>query len=119
MDVHRNRTIRGITGPRTQNRGGGSNARLLTIVAVLAVLFALIIGVLLHFHIPSNSAGLAAQTVCSGTFVSGRNAEDVFTQDVLPQSPTFALVSNLGRSLWPLSDCQVPWAVLTPSDAAP
>lgn len=67
---------------------------LLTIVAVLAVLFALIIGVLLYFHIPSNSAGLAAQTVCSGTFVSGRNAEDVFTQDVLPQSPALALVST-------------------------
>ena len=43
--------------------------------------------VLLFFHIPSNGAGLAAQTVCSGTFVSGRNAEDVFTEDVLPQSP--------------------------------
>lgn len=67
---------------------------LLGILAFILILFALIVGVLLYFHIPSNSAGLAAQTVCSGTFVSGRNAEDVFTQDVLPQSPALSVIST-------------------------
>ena len=67
---------------------------LITIGVIIVLLIALIVGVLLYFNIPSNSAGLAAQTVCSGTFVSGRNADDVFTQDVLPQSPALSIVST-------------------------
>ena len=67
---------------------------LIAIAAVIVFLLALIITVLLYFRIPSNSAGLAAQTVCSGTFVSGRNADDVFTQDVLPQSPALSIVKT-------------------------
>ena len=80
------------TEPRKPRRW--IKAILITILAIVVFLIALIIGVLLFFHIPSNSAGLAAQTVCSGTFVSGRNAEDVFTQDVLPQSPALSVVST-------------------------
>ncbi|MGV1037041.1 MAG: serine hydrolase domain-containing protein [Candidatus Nanopelagicales bacterium] len=67
---------------------------IITIVTVIVVLLALIIGALLWFQIPTNSAGLAAQTVCAGTFTSGRNADDVFTQDVLPQSPALSVVST-------------------------
>lgn len=66
---------------------------IITIISVFVVLFAVVVGVLLYFHIPTNSAGLAAQTVCSGTYVSGRNAQDVFTEDVLPQSPALSVVS--------------------------
>ncbi|HAM23194.1 MAG TPA: hypothetical protein DCQ04_13190 [Actinobacteria bacterium] len=80
------------TEPRKPRRW--IKATLITILAIVVFLVALIVGVLLFFHIPSNSAGLAAQTVCSGTFVSGRNAEDVFTQDVLPQSPALSVVST-------------------------
>lgn len=65
----------------------------IAIIAFFVVLFAIILGVLLYFHIPSNSAGLAAQTVCSGTYVSGRDTQTVFTDDVLPQSPALSVVS--------------------------
>ncbi|MGB3675273.1 MAG: hypothetical protein WA988_12610, partial [Candidatus Nanopelagicales bacterium] len=51
---------------------------IIAIVAFFVLLFAIVLGVLLYFNIPTNSAGLAAQTVCSGTFVSGRDAQTVF-----------------------------------------
>lgn len=66
----------------------------ITVVSVIVVLLVLVIGALMWFQIPTNSAGLAAQSVCSGTFTSGRNAEDVFQQDVLPQSPALSVVST-------------------------
>ncbi len=66
---------------------------IIVIVSIIVALFAVIAGVLLYFQIPSNSAGLAAQTVCSGTYVSGRDTQGVFTEDVLPQSPALSLVS--------------------------
>lgn len=66
---------------------------LIAIGALIVLLFALILGVLLYFHIPTNSAGLAAQTVCSGVYVSGRDAQAVFDDDVLPQSPALSVVS--------------------------
>lgn len=68
---------------------------LIALLALFGLLLALVVGVLLYFHVPSNSAGLAAQSVCSATFVAGRNdGQDVFTQDVVPQSPAFAVVST-------------------------
>lgn len=67
---------------------------LLIVLILIVLLVALIVGVLWYFHIPSNSAGLAAQSVCSGTFVGGRNPQDVYEQDVLPQSPALALVKT-------------------------
>ena len=67
---------------------------LISILAFIVLLFALVIGGLLHYNVPSNSAGLAAQTVCSGTFTSGRDADTVFTEDVLPQSPALSVVST-------------------------
>ena len=66
---------------------------IIAIVAFFVLLFAIVLGVLLYFNIPTNSAGLAAQTVCSGTFVSGRDAQTVFDDDVLPQSPALSVVS--------------------------
>ncbi len=66
----------------------------ITVVAVIVVLLAVVVAGLLYFKIPSNSAGLAAQTVCSGTFTSGRDAQAVYTDDVLPQSPALAVVST-------------------------
>lgn len=67
---------------------------LLAILAVILVLFGLIVFVLLYFNIPSNSAGLAAQTVCAGAYTSGRDPVTVFNDDVLPQSPALAIVST-------------------------
>ena len=46
---------------------------LIVLVGLFVLLVVLIVAVLLRFNIPTNSAGLAAQTVCAGTFVSGRD----------------------------------------------
>lgn len=67
---------------------------LLTLLILFLLLIAAVVGAVTYFQIPSNSAGLAAQTVCSGTFVSGRNPQEVFTDDVLPQSPALAAIST-------------------------
>ncbi|MFN8126300.1 MAG: serine hydrolase [Candidatus Nanopelagicales bacterium] len=67
---------------------------LLVILILLILLFATVVFVLLRYNIPSNVNGLTAQSVCSGTFVAGRNADEVFTQDVAPQSPVTSLVST-------------------------
>ena len=77
-----------------------SRARIWLVRATISigglVLFLLLVAIffLLHFNIPSNTAGLAAQTLCSAKFVSGRTDDQViFDQDIRPQSPAFALVS--------------------------
>lgn len=66
---------------------------LLVVAALIVLLLALVIAALLFFHVPSNVAGLTAQSVCSGAFVAGRDAQEVFTADVAPQSPATQLVS--------------------------
>lgn len=66
---------------------------LLTLVILIVLLLAAVVGVLWFTGIPGNSAGLTAQTVCAGTFVSGRDPQAVYTDDVLPQSPALSLVS--------------------------
>ncbi len=67
---------------------------LISVLVIILLLVAIVIGALLYFQVPSNSAGLAAQSVCSGTFVAGRDPEEVFTDDVLPQSPALAVIST-------------------------
>ncbi len=79
-------------------RGGGGLWRwlrwiLLTLLVLVVLVVAAVVGVLSFSGIPANSAGLTAQTVCAGTFVSGRDPQAVFTDDVLPQSPALSLVS--------------------------
>ncbi len=66
---------------------------LLSILILIVLLLAAVIGGLWYTGIPANSAGLAAQTVCAGTFVSGRDPQEVFTDDVLPQSPALSVIS--------------------------
>ena len=63
-------------------------------VLVLLVLVAAI-GFLWWFHIPSNAAGVVAQTVCGAKFVAGRDlpTADLVTSDVAPQSPILGVVS--------------------------
>jgi CubicO group peptidase (beta-lactamase class C family) len=67
---------------------------LLAVLLVIVLLIALVVGALLHFNIPSNASGLAAQSVCSGAFVAGRDPAAVFTEDVAPQSPAMGVVST-------------------------
>jgi len=64
-------------------------------VLVLVVLVAAV-GVLMWFHIPSNAAGVVAQTVCSAKYVSGRDlpTDAIVASDVAPQSPILAVVST-------------------------
>lgn len=66
---------------------------LITVAIIVIVLVLLIVGALWYFQIPTKASGLTAQSVCSGTFVGGRSAQDVYEQDVLPQSPALGLVS--------------------------
>ena len=90
-------TVTSSDAPQTKRGGVGRWVKriLIALVALVVVLLAVVIGGLLYFHIPTNSAGLAAQSVCSATFVAGRGQDqDVFKQDVVPQSPVFALVST-------------------------
>lgn len=76
---------------------------IIAIVILVVVLLVVVISALLFFRVPSNSAGLAAQSVCSGTFVAGRDPQEVFTDDVLPQSPALSVISyevdEAGRSV--------------------
>ena len=66
---------------------------LLTLLILVVLLIAAVVGLLWFTGIPANSAGLTAQTVCAGTFVSGRDPQAVYADDVLPQSPALSLVS--------------------------
>ena len=58
----------------------------------LLVLIMLAVGVLMHFGIPQNAAGMAAKGICSAAFVAGRPRQDLLAQDVLPASPVLALI---------------------------
>ncbi|NQU37879.1 MAG: serine hydrolase [Actinobacteria bacterium] len=66
---------------------------IITILVVLAFLVVLIVAALWWTGIPTKAAGLTAQSVCSGTFVGGRDAQNVYDEDVIPQSPALGLVS--------------------------
>lgn len=67
----------------------------LTVLIIIVVLLLVVIGLLLHYRIPQNGAGMAAQGVCSATFVAGRDSgQDVFTEDIKPASPAFDLIST-------------------------
>lgn len=71
--------------------------RILIAIAVLVgVLLVAAVGVLLWFHIPSNAAGVVAQTVCSAKYVSGRDlsVDELVAADVTPQSPILAVVTT-------------------------
>jgi len=71
--------------------------RILAGIGVLVlVLLVAAVGVLLWFHIPSNAAGVVAQTVCSAKYVAGRDlpTDELVAQDVTPQSPILAVVST-------------------------
>lgn len=71
--------------------------RILAGIGVLVlVLLVAAIGVLLWFHIPSNAAGVVAQTVCSAKYVAGRDlpTEELVASDVTPQSPILGVVST-------------------------
>ncbi|MFN8157882.1 MAG: serine hydrolase [Candidatus Nanopelagicales bacterium] len=63
---------------------------------VLVVLIAAVVGALMWFHIPSNAAGVVAQTVCSAKYVSGRDlpTDQLVAADVTPQSPILGVVST-------------------------
>ncbi|MFN8173345.1 MAG: hypothetical protein U0R65_15975, partial [Candidatus Nanopelagicales bacterium] len=63
---------------------------------VLVVLIAAVVGALMWFHIPSNAAGVVAQTVCSAKYVSGRDlpTDQLVASDVTPQSPILGVVST-------------------------
>lgn len=68
---------------------------LLGLLTVIVLIFVLLIGGLLWFNIPTNGSGMAAEAVCSATFVAGRGQDqDVFAQDVLPASPAFKVIST-------------------------
>lgn len=69
---------------------------LLTVLGIVVVLLALVIGVLLYFNIPANGAGMAAQAVCSASYMGGRAADSdsqLMADDVIPASPAFGLIS--------------------------
>ena len=69
---------------------------LIGIAALVGVLLVAAVGVLWWFHIPSNAAGVVAQTVCSAAYVSGRDlpTDQLVASDVTPQSPILAVVST-------------------------
>jgi len=66
---------------------------IITILAVLGFLIVLIVAALWWTGIPTKAAGLTAQSVCAGTFVGGRDAQTVYDEDVIPQSPALGVVS--------------------------
>ena len=84
------------TEPAPAKKGGAwrwIKRILIALLILIVLLVAVVIGALVYFKIPSNSAGLAAQSVCSGTFISGRDSQEVFEDDVLPQSPALSVIS--------------------------
>ncbi|MDD5333748.1 MAG: serine hydrolase [Rhodoferax sp.] len=66
---------------------------LLTLLALLVGLVALVIVALLYLGIPQNAAGMAAKGVCSAAFVAGRPWQKMLADDVLPASPVLGLIS--------------------------
>lgn len=71
-------------------------AILFTLLGIVVVLGGLIVGVLLWFNIPSNAAGMAAESICSAKFVAGRtgDAQQLMTEDVLPASGVLKAIST-------------------------
>lgn len=69
---------------------------LIGIGVLVVVLLAAVVGALMWFHIPSNAAGVVAQTVCSAKYVSGRDlpTDQLVASDVTPQSPILGVVST-------------------------
>jgi CubicO group peptidase (beta-lactamase class C family) len=69
---------------------------LVGIGVVVVVLLVAVIGALFWFHIPSNAAGVVAQTVCGAKYVAGRDlpTDELVKSDVTPQSPILAVVST-------------------------
>ena len=62
-------------------------SRLISTGIVIALFLALaVVAGLVHLNIPTSAAGMAAKLVCSGTFVAGRNPQDVLLEDVKPAS---------------------------------
>lgn len=66
---------------------------LLWLVGILAVVLAAVVGVLWYLRIPSSLMGMAAKSVCSGTYVAGRDADRVFEEDVLPASSLLTVIA--------------------------
>jgi CubicO group peptidase (beta-lactamase class C family) len=66
---------------------------IVTVLVVLGLLIVLIVAALWWTGVPTKAAGLTAQSVCSGTFVGGRDAQNVYDEDVIPQSPALGVVS--------------------------
>ena len=69
------------------------------LLAVVALVLLVVVGVaayLLHYNVPSNAAGMAAETVCSTAFMGGRpaDADTLMQQDVLPASSVLKVVST-------------------------
>ncbi len=60
-----------------------------SLFGLLVVLVGAVFGALIFFHIPSNAAGMAAESVCSAAYVGGRDASvsDLLNADVYPASP--------------------------------
>ena len=69
---------------------------LFTLLGIVVVLVAAVVGVLLWFDIPSNASGMAAVSVCSAKFMGGRpgDAQQLMTQDVLPASGVLKAIST-------------------------
>ncbi len=61
-----------------------------------AAVVVLAVGALLYLQIPQNAAGMAAKSICSAHFVSGRegSADELMAQELAAASPAFSLVST-------------------------
>lgn len=68
----------------------------LTVVGIIVVILAMVIGLLTYFHIPSNGAGMAAQSICSAAFMAGRpgSADQLMAEDVLPANGMLKAIST-------------------------
>lgn len=69
---------------------------LIGIAVLVGVLLVAVVGALMWFHIPSNAAGVVAQTVCGAKYVAGRDlpTDALVASDVTPQSPILSVVST-------------------------
>lgn len=66
----------------------------LSLLAVVGVLLAVIVGALMYTKLPSTAMGMAAESVCSAAFVAGRPADNLMEQDILPASSILGIVST-------------------------
>ena len=69
---------------------------LFTLLGIVVVVVALVIGAVLWFNIPSNASGMAAGSICSAKFVAGRegDAQQLMAEDVLPASGVLKAIST-------------------------